>query len=293
MRNLATAQWLLGSLAGVLLLAACGSPTSSTSPTPGISETMSVEEARLASDNLELQGNAPEQQVVFDFSGQVEEGPSKDTILAGKLTLDLKPVGGGNFVFMGALTAANNLNVPARGVLTRGGRIFIFFEVDKANNLLIIGTGKREADGVFKGLFVGPAAGDRGRWTATPVSGPTPMPTPQPQKLSYNFSGLVEDGPAKGIKLEGRLNLEVRLKEGYGRLEGKLVLADNSEIPVKGALAGDKKVFVIFELGQDGRIVGEGDIQTDKSIQGPFILVQRQNERTSLSRGSWIATPLP
>lgn len=293
MRNLASAQWLLGTLAGALLLVACGSPTNSTPSTPSISETMSVEEARSVSNDLELQGNAPEQQVVFDFSGQVEEGPSKDTTLAGKLTLDLKPVGGGNFVFMGALTGANNLNVPAKGVLTRGGRIFIFFEVDKANNLLIVGTGKREAGGVFKGPFVGPAAGDRGRWAATPVSGPTPMPTPQPQKLSYNFSGLVEDGPAKGTKLEGRLNLEVRLKEGYGRLEGKLVLADNSEIPVKGALAGDKKVFVIFELGQGGRIVGEGDIQADKSIQGPFILVQRENERTSLSRGSWIATPIP
>ncbi|MCX7782493.1 MAG: hypothetical protein N2318_02485, partial [Meiothermus sp.] len=59
------------------------------------------------------------------------------------------------------------------------------------------------------------------------------------------------------------------------------------------ALAGDKKVFVIFDLGKGGRIVGEGDIQTDKSIQGPFILVQRENERTGLSRGSWTATPIP
>jgi len=292
MRNLGSAKWVLSAFVGALLLAACGSPSNST-PSPTISETMSVEEARSVSNDLELQGKAPEQQVVFDFSGKVEEGPSKDTTLAGKLTLDLKPVGGGNFVFMGAFTGANNLNVPAKGVLTRGGRIFIFFEVDKANNLLIVGTGKREDGGVYKGPFVGPAAGDRGRWTATPVSGPTPMPTPQPQKLSYNFSGLVEDGPAKGTKLEGRLNLEVRLKEGYGRLEGKLVLANNSEIPVKGALVGDKKVFVIFELGQGGRIVGEGDIQTDKSIQGPFILVQRENERTSLSRGSWTATPIP
>lgn len=292
MQNLGSAKWVLSALMGALLLAACGSPSNST-PSPTISESMSVEEARSVSNDLELQGNVPVQQVVFDFSGKVEEGPSKDTTLAGKLTLDLKPVGGGNFVFMGALTGANNLNVPAKGVLTRGGRIFIFFEVDKANNLLIIGTGKREAGGVFKGPFVGPAAGDRGSWTATPVSGPTPMPTPQPQKLSYNFSGLVEDGPAKGTKLEGRLNLEVRLKEGYGRLEGKLVLANSSEIPVKGALLGDKKVFVIFELGQGGRIVGEGDIQADKSIQGPFILVQRENERTSLSRGSWTATPIP
>ncbi len=292
MQNLGSARWLFSALVGALLLAACGSPNSST-PSPTISEAMSVEEARAVSNDLELQGKAPEQQVVFDFSGKVEEGPSKDTTLAGKLTLELKPVGGGNFVFMGALTGANNLNVPAKGVLTRGGRIFIFFEVDKANNLLIVGTGKREDGGVYKGPFVGPAAGDRGRWTATPVSGPTPMPTPQPQKLSYNFSGLVEDGPAKGTKLEGRLNLEVRLKEGYGRLEGKLVLADGSEIRAKGALLGDKKVFVIFELGQGGRIVGEGDIQADKSIQGPFILVQRENDRTSLSRGSWTATPIP
>jgi hypothetical protein len=293
MRNLASAQWLLGALAGVLLLAACGSPTSSTPSTPSISETMSVEEARLVSHNLELQGNAPEQQVVFDFSGKVEEGPSKDTTLAGRLTLELKPVGGGNFVFMGALTGASSLNLPAKGVLTRGGRIFIFLEVNRANNLLMVGTGKREMGGVFKGPFMGPAAGDRGSWTATPVSGPTPMPTPQPQRLSYNFSGLVEDGPAKGRKLEGRLNLEVRIREGYGRLEGSLLLADNSEIPVKGALAGDTKVFVIFDLGQGGRLVGEGDVQADQSIRGPFILVQRENERTGLSRGSWIATPIP
>jgi len=292
MRNLGSAKWVLGVFMGALLLAACGSPSNST-PSPTISETMSVEEARLLSNDLELQGRAPEQQVVFDFSGKVEEGPSKDTALAGKLTLDLKPVGGGNFVFMGALTGANNLNVPAKGVLTRGGRIFIFFELDKANNLLIVGTGKREDGGVYKGPFVGPAPGDRGRWTATPVSGPTPIPTPQPQKLSYKFSGLVEDGPAKGTKLEGRLNLEVRYKEGYVRLKGKLVLADNSEIPVKGALVWNKKVFVIFELGRGGHIVGEGDIQSDNSIRGPFVLVQQENRRTNLSRGSWTATPIP
>lgn len=292
MRNLGSAKRLLSALAGALLLAACGSPSNFTPSTPPVSENMSVEEARAVSNDLELQGRAPEQQVVFDFSGKVEEGPSKDTVLAGRLTLELKPVGGGHFVFMGALTGAN-LNVPAKGVLTRGGRIYIFFELDKTNNLLIIGTGKREVGGVFKGPFVGPAAGDRGSWTATPVVGPTPMPTPTPQKLSYNFSGLVEDGPAQGTKLEGRLNLEVRLKEGYGRLEGKLLLANGSEIPVKGALAGDKKVFVIFDLGKGGRIVGEGDIQADKRIQGPFILVQQENGRTSLSRGSWTATPIP
>ncbi|MDW8426857.1 MAG: hypothetical protein RMK51_13080 [Meiothermus sp.] len=292
MRNLGSGQWLLSALAGVLLLAACGSPSNSTPSTPPISESMSVEEARFVSNDLELQGRAPEQQVVFDFSGKVEEGPSKDTVLSGRLTLELKPVGGGHFVFMGALSGTN-LNVPAKGVLTRGGRIYIFFEVDKANNLLIIGTGKREAGGVFKGPFIGPAAGDKGRWTATPVSGPTPMPAPTPQKLAYTFSGLVEDGPAKGTKLEGRLNLEVRQKEGYGRLEGKLVLADGGEIPVKGALAGNKKVFVIFDLGRGSRIVGEGDIQADKSIQGPFVLVQQDSGRTSLSRGSWTAKPIP
>jgi hypothetical protein len=252
---------------------------------------MSVEEARSVSNDLELQGRAPEQEVVFDFSGTVEEGPSKGTTLAGRLTLELKPVGGGHFVFMGALTGTN-LNVPAKGVLTRGGRIYIFFEVDKTNNLLIIGTGKREAGGGFSGPFVGPAAGDRGRWTATPVSGPTPMPTPTPQKFAYNFSGLVEDGPAQGTKIEGRLNLEVRLKEGYGRLAGKLVLADGSEISVKGALVS-KKIFVIFDLGKGKRIVGEGDIQADQSIQGPFILVQQENGHTSLSKGSWTATPIP
>lgn len=292
MRNLGSAKWVLSALAGALLLAACGSPSNST-PSLTISESMLVEEARSVSNDLQLQSSAPEQQVVFDFSGKVEEGPSKDTTLAGKLTLELKPVGGGNYVFMGALTGANDLNVPAKGVLTRGGRIFIFFELDKANNLLIIGTGKREDGGVFKGPFVGPAAGDRGSWTATPVSGPTPMPTPQPQKLSYNFSGLVEDGPAKGTKLEGRLNLEIKDKGGYVRLKGELVLSDGRKIEVKGALVGDKKVFVIFELVRDGRIVGEGDIQADKSIQGPFILVQRENDRTSLSRGSWTATPIP
>lgn len=101
----------------------------------------------------------------FDFSGTVNQGPSAGTTLAGLLTLKIAD---GHFT--GDLDI-NGTKIPVAGRLTPahdGTRINITF--DLGNGVTIRGTGLSQADGSFAGPFRGPAAGDRGTWTATPAN---------------------------------------------------------------------------------------------------------------------------
>jgi hypothetical protein len=295
---------LLLMLVGVVL-AACGSGTnlgpSIPDNTPTISETMSMQQAQAASNNLELQAAPPERQAVFDFSATVSDGPSKDTTLSGKLSVELKRAGEGGQVFMGALVDGNS-SIPAKGVLTKKGRMFLFLEVSAATEDVVVGIGQRDGDGNFSGSFLGPKTGDRGAWTAKVVSLPNP-PQPAPEvKKTYGFSALITDGADKGKTLEGRLELTLRQREGLGQLEGTLKLGDGTEGKVRGNLMGGrngpKRVLLIVEFGRDSRLMGEGKLNHDSSLEGVFVLAKRSaaSQSTSsdgaskVSRGTWKAT---
>jgi hypothetical protein len=91
--------------------------------------------------------------------------------LQDKLTADLKALnttlqadlqaikpGGGN-------TAKPDVTVT--GTLTADGKISLTFDLGGGNKIL--GTGQSDAKGKYTGTFTGPAAGDKGNWSANPI----------------------------------------------------------------------------------------------------------------------------
>ena len=58
-------------------------------------------------------------------------------------------------------------DVTVTGTLTAEGKISLTFDLGGGNK--IVGTGQSDAKGKYKGTFTGPAAGDKGNWSANPI----------------------------------------------------------------------------------------------------------------------------
>jgi hypothetical protein len=100
----------------------------------------------------------------FNFSGTVRRGPSSGTTIAGLLALSID----GDGDFTGTLTVGDT-KIPVKGELDdEGAEIEVRF--DLGDGVMIRGEGDRTEDGGYAGSFKGPQSGDRGDWTATPVS---------------------------------------------------------------------------------------------------------------------------
>ncbi len=309
-------RWLFTALAASAFVGCNNTPT-----TPPSGTDMTVQEARTLSNDPVAQSKDPERNLSFDFKGTVTEGPSKGTTLEGKLTIELKGWRDGIKVFMGGLVT-KEARYPVRGVLLKDTRIFVFFEIDPAKDLWIVGQGKTAAAGGFEGTFDGPVLGqDKGTWTATPSTAPPPPPPVGTTTLNYDFVAKVEAGPNKGTTLEGKLELKLQGSVGpkppmppadpkpagfddnkperpwaARKFEGTLTLKDGTKVPVKGAILCDKRVVAVFKLAPDGSklIFGEGVIAADGSIKGPFAIIDRSSggEGKVADIGTWTATPI-
>jgi hypothetical protein len=203
--------------------------------------------------------------LVLAFTGTVDRGPSKGTTLAGDLNIAVGPDGR----FDGGLVTDTG-EIPVEGRLV-AGNLSITFILGQAS--FIFGIGQVQDNGSVRGSFIGPQAGDGGRWVADPIT-----------NLSLDFRGTVERGPSKGTTLAGPLFLKI----AGGRFTGLLKIADGTSVPVTGRLSTDDKqtrIAITFALGQDVTIVGNGTQTTDGGFAGRF-----RGPATG-DRGSWKATP--
>jgi hypothetical protein len=306
-------RWLLTAFAATTFVG-CNTTTSPVTP-PAPSTGMTVKEAQTLSNDPVAQSKDPEKSTSFDFKGSVTDGPSKDTVLEGKLSIELKTWKNEVQIFMGALVTSS-ANYPARGVLLKDGRIFVFLEVDAKAGAFIIGQGKATKEGGFEGTFDGPQIGlDTGTWTATPSTATPPPPPPvTTTALTYDFSAKVVSGPSKDTMIEGKLEIMLEGQDApkpetlvnnlppaerarpFRKFKGTLTLADGTQIPAKGAILCGKHVTVVFKLAEDGSklIFGEGAIQEDESISGHFAIIEKpkEGEPKAADVGTWTATPV-
>jgi hypothetical protein len=304
-------RWLLTAFAATTFVG-CNTTTPPATPPAPPTTSMTVQEARSLSNDPVAQSKDAEKSLSFDFKGSVTDGPSKGTALEGKLTVELKTWKSDIQVFMGGLVTSS-ARYPARGVLLKD-RIFVFLEIDAKTDAWIIGQGKATKEGGFEGTFDGPKLGqDTGTWTATPSTTPTPPPPVGTTTMAYDFVAKVEAGPSKGTMLEGKLEI---MLEGQGdpkpasdamppggekpkavrKFTGTLTLKDGTKVPVKGAILCGKRVVAVFKLADDGSklIFGEGVIQADNSIKGPFAIIDKTAgaEAKASDVGTWTATPV-
>lgn len=198
------------------------------------------------------------------FTGTVDRGPSKGTTLTGDLNIAVAPDGR----FDGGLVTDAG-EVPVEGRLVAGNLSITFILGQES---FIFGIGQVRDNGSVRGSFIGPQAGDSGRWVANPI-----------QNVELQFSGTVERGPSKGTTLAGPLLLKI----AGGRFTGLLKLADGTNVPVSGRLStNDKKprVTITFDLGGGVTIVGTGAQTEDGGFAGHF------RGPADGDRGSWTAT---
>ncbi len=306
-------RWLLTAFAATTFVG-CNTTTSPVTP-PAPSTGMTVKEAQTLSNDPVAQSKDPEKSTSFDFKGSVTEGPSKGTVLEGKLSIELKTWKNEIQVFMGALVTSS-ANYPARGVLLKDGRIFVFLEVDAKTDAFIIGQGKATKEGGFEGTFDGPQLGlDTGTWTAAPSTAPTPPPPVTTTTLTYDFSAKVQAGPSKDTMIEGKLEIMLEGQDepkpkamtpnklppaerarAFRKFKGTLTLKDGTKVTAKGAILCEKHVTIVFKLAEDGSklIFGEGAIQDDQSITGHFAIIEKSatGEPKAADVGTWTATPV-
>jgi hypothetical protein len=120
----------------------------------------------------------PSPQASYTFSGKVTEGTNKDLLLDGTLKITLGEADAeGKRTVTGTLetTAAT---YPVTGTLASDNSIQVTFDLAETGK--ISGEGTVAADGNISGSFTGPATDDKGTWTATVNSEPTPSPEPAP-----------------------------------------------------------------------------------------------------------------
>ena len=202
--------------------------------------------------------------LLFAFEGEVRKGPSKGTELAGELKLTPNSDG----TVTGKLTLGGGSAIDVTGRLSNGN-LSVAFDL---GGTYVFGIGQADEDGVFKGPFVGPAAGDSGKWEASPIT-----------KANFNFSGAVTRGPSEGTTLAGVLALTIDIDNDF---TGTLTLPDGTAIPAKGELnSSGSKIEVVFYLSDTLRIRGKGDATTGGGFAGPFRGPQPGD------RGEWTATP--
>lgn len=209
--------WLMTAFA--IAFVGCNATPTTTPPTTG----MIVQEARTISNDPVAQSKDTERARSFDFKGAVTAGPSAGMALEGKLSIELKGWKDDIKVFVGGLVTTS-ARYPARGVILKDGRIFVFLEIDAKADAWIIGQGKSTAAGGFEGTFDGPKIGqDSGTWTTTPSTTTTPPPVGT-TTLKYDFSATVESGPNKGTTPEGALEIVL---EGQGGMKPADVTTDS------------------------------------------------------------------
>ena len=206
--------------------------------------------------------------IVLAFEGKVRSGPSKNTELAGILTL----TPGADGSLTGGLDLGNGTVVPVEGTIG-AGNVSVKFTI--SDTAIVFGIGTPNRQGGFSGPFVGPAAGDQGRWTSAPLT-----------TINLDFSGTVERGANAGVTLAGPLTITANPLDD-DKFTGALTVEGIGEFPVTGELNDDNtSIDITFDasvLAPGLTIEGEGELE-DGAFEGPF------KGPAPNDRGSWTAT---
>lgn len=207
-----------------------------------------------------LQVAAPEP-ARYDFEATVTSGPSEGTTLAGPLELQVADDG----TVTGTLTL-DGAAAPVSGRLSDANLVLQF---DLGEGAYVFGIGAADADGVFRGTFLGPQAGDFGTWTATAAAEPV-VPEPA-ETIVHHLQAEYRQGSLSGETLDGTLTLQVRTTSRGRLLEsGTLVLDDGVERAVDGVLLDplDRLAFVVDYQGRTLAFDGHGT--PDEGYEGRF-----------------------
>jgi hypothetical protein len=245
----------------------------------------------------------PVNEVLYNFKGTIEGGTNTGTVFVGTLKVDLESTGQGRDI-SGTLESTTGIYL-VEGAIAADNAVDL--SIDLGEQGTITGIGVVGQGGNMSGTFTGPAEDNTGSWSAaargtttpptpptpeppTPPTPPTPEPpTPEPPapspEASYTFKGVVTEGTNKDSVLDGTLTITLGEigQDGSRSVTGSLETAAGP-YPVTGTLAGDNSIEVMFDLGAEGDIMGQGTVAADGNISGTF------TGPASDDKGTWTAT---
>ncbi len=226
---------------------------------------------------------------VLDFDAKVSEGPSKDTALKGKLTLNAKSSDGGKtFDVTGTLAQRSamqeddsNLSAEDKAKLKAALKKFSdSAKVEYEKFRLGVSTLAQATDALLKI--------QREAWRAVPANAPDANAQYQAieakvKTILDEFGkqlGALQDTLAKDIKvLSQTLQTELQAIKPAGN-------PATADIPVTGTLTADGKISLTFDLGNGAKILGTGQSDAKGKYTGTF------TGPASGDKGTWSANPI-
>jgi hypothetical protein len=251
------------------------SSATSTSTTTGTATTATMQVMRSAALN---------------FDAKVAEGPSKDTQLKGKLTLNAKSTDGGkNFAVTGKLVQRSAEQEDDSGlgdadkakIKAALKKFYDASKVDYEKFRLAVSALSQATDGLLKV--------QREAWRAVPINAPNAAA--QYSAIEDKVKTILDNFGKEIDKLQMKLGTDLKalnttlqadlqaIKPGSGNTA-------KPDVTVTGTLTAEGKISLTFDLGGGNKILGTGQSDAKGKYKGTF------TGPASGDKGNWSANPI-
>jgi hypothetical protein len=251
------------------------SSASSTSTTTGTTTTATMQVMRTAALN---------------FDAKVTEGPSKDTQLKGKLTLNAKSTDGGkNFAVTGKLVQRSAMQEDDSGLSAEDKakikaalkKFSDASKVDYEKFRLAVSTLSQATDALLKV--------QREAWRAVPINAPDAAA--QYRAIEDKVKTILENFGKEIDKLQDKLTADLKALDTTLQAELQAIKPSGGntakpDVTVTGTLTADGKISLTFDLGGGNKILGTGQSDAKGKYTGTF------TGPAGGDKGNWSANPI-
>ncbi len=251
------------------------SSATSTSTTTGTNTTATMQVMRTAALN---------------FDAKVTEGPSKDTQLKGKLTLNAKSTDGGkNFAVTGKLVQRSAMQEDDSGLSADDKakikaalkKFYDASKVDYEKFRLAVSTLSQATDALLKV--------QRAAWRAVPANAPDAAA--QYRAIEDQVKVILEDFGKEIDKLQDKLTADLKALNTTLQAELQAIKPSTGntakpDVTVTGTLTADGKISLTFDLGGGNKILGTGQSDAKGKYTGTF------TGPAGGDKGNWSANPI-
>jgi hypothetical protein len=251
------------------------SSATSTSTTTGTTTTATMQVMRTAALN---------------FDAKVTEGPSKDTQLKGKLTLNAKSTDGGkNFAVTGKLVQRSAMQEDDSGLSAEDKakikaalkKFSDASKVDYEKFRLAVSTLSQATDALLKV--------QREAWRAVPINAPDAAA--QYRAIEDKVKTILENFGKEIDKLQDKLTADLKALNTTLQAELQAIKPSGGntakpDVTVTGTLTADGKISLTFDLGGGNKILGTGQSDAKGKYTGTF------TGPAGGDKGNWSANPI-
>jgi hypothetical protein len=250
------------------------SSATSTSTTTGTTTTATMQVMRTAALN---------------FDAKVTEGPSKDTQLLGKLSLNAKSTDGGkNFAVTGKLVQRSADQEDDSGLSDADKakikaalkKFYDASKVDYEKFRLAVSALSQTTDALLKV--------QREAWRAVPINAPDAAA--QYRAIEDKVKVIVDNFGKEIDKLQEKLTADLKALNTTLQADLQAIKPGGGtakpDVTVTGTLTADGKITLTFDLGSGNKIVGTGQSDAKGKYKGTF------TGPASGDKGNWSANPI-